>query len=136
FWHASRRPAEQGEGRGDRGSEVYLALVDLGMRPAAAGGWTLDVETTCTNRDLPQRLPFGPDQPRLRVSEGGGLVARVACLTPFPRTLRPARRRGALWRLISHLSLNHLSLVDGAEQADALREILKLYDFADSAETR
>jgi type VI secretion system protein ImpG len=45
-------------------------------------------------------------------------------------------RQGTLWRLISHLSLNHLSLVDGSEGADALREILKLYDFADSAETR
>jgi type VI secretion system protein ImpG len=32
--------------------------------------------------------------------------------------------------------LNHLSLADYEEGADALREILKLYDFADSAETR
>ena len=45
-------------------------------------------------------------------------------------------KRGALWRLISHLSLNHLSLADAEDGADALREILKLYDFADSAETR
>jgi type VI secretion system protein ImpG len=37
--------------------------------------------------------------------------------------------------LISHLSLNHLSLVDDG-QADALREVLKLYDFADSTDTR
>jgi type VI secretion system protein ImpG len=44
-------------------------------------------------------------------------------------------RHGLLWRLISHLSLNHLSLVENGD-ADALREILKLYDFADSAETR
>jgi len=57
-------------------------------------------------------------------------------LTRPTRTLRPALRRGALWRLISHLSLNHLSLANGEEGADALREILKLYDFADSAQTR
>ena len=63
-------------------------------------------------------------------------MSRIVCLTPPTRTLRPALRRGALWRLISHLSLNHLSLVDNNDQADALREILKLYDFADSAETR
>ena len=50
--------------------------------------------------------------------------------------MRPALRRGALWRLISHLSLNHLSLADYEDGADALREILKLYDFADSAQTR
>ena len=36
------------------------------------------------------------------------------------------------WRLISHLALNHLSIVGERDGADALREILKLYDFADS----
>ena len=40
-----------------------------------------------------------------------------------------------MWRLISHLSFNHLSLSDAEDGADALREILKLYDFADSEET-
>jgi type VI secretion system protein ImpG len=53
-------------------------------------------------------------------------------------TLRPAGRRGAQWRLISHLSLNPLSLVGGNGQGspEALREILLLYDFMDSAATR
>jgi type VI secretion system protein ImpG len=42
---------------------------------------------------------------------------------------------GALqWRLISQLSLNYLSLVQGGEEA--LREILKLYDFDNSPATR
>jgi type VI secretion system protein ImpG len=35
-----------------------------------------------------------------------------------------------LWRMISSLSLNHLSLTDGT--ADALREILRLHDVTDS----
>src|SRR5205823_5602817 len=104
--------------------------------PSAPADWTLDVETTCLNRDLPHRLPFGGDQPRLQLSEGGGLVSRVVCLSAPTPTLRPALKRGALWRLISHLSLNHLSIVDGDDGANALREILKLYDFTDSAETR
>jgi type VI secretion system protein ImpG len=37
-------------------------------------------------------------------------------------------RRGLQWRLASHLSLNHLSVVE--EGLEALREILKLYDFS------
>jgi type VI secretion system protein ImpG len=81
-------------------------------------------------------LPFGGGQPRLQLSEGGALVSRIECLTAPTRTLRPALKRGALWRLISHLSLNHLSLVDGEDGAHALREALKLYDFTDSEETR
>lgn len=135
FWHASRREAEGGAAVGDNGTEVYVSLVDLNFRSSIPADWILDIETTCLNRDLPERLPFGGDQPRLQMSEGHGSVARIVCLTPPTRTLRPPLGHGRLWRLISHLSLNHLSIVDDGK-AEALREILKLYDFADSAETR
>jgi len=135
FWHATRRPAAESGAKGDRGTEVYLSLVDLGFSPAAPPQWTLDVETTCLDRDRPSRLPFGEGQPVLRLSQGAPL-SRIVCLTRPTATLRPALKHGSLWRLISHLSLNHLSLADSEEGADALREILKLYDFADSAETR
>jgi type VI secretion system protein ImpG len=135
FWHASRWPSE-GINRGaDRGTEVYLSLVDLEFRPSAPADWTLDVETTCLNRDLPQGLPFGGDQPRLQLREGSGVISGIVSLTTPTRTLRPPLRQGLLWPLISHLSLNHLSLC-GDGHADAFREILKLYDFANSADTR
>jgi type VI secretion system protein ImpG len=133
YWQAMRRPSAASEGPPDHGTEVFLSLVDLALQPATAGGWTLDVETTCLSRDLPYHLPFPA---ALQLSEGSGLVTRLACLTHPTPTLRPALRRGALWRLVSHLTLGHLSLVDGGDQAEALREILKLYDFADSAQTR
>src|SRR5262249_29957625 len=112
YWHASRRPAEETAALGDKGTEVHLALVDLQLQPSTSPNWTVVVETTCLNRDLPERLPFGGDQPRLELTQGKGLVARIRCLTPPSRTLRPELRHGALWRLISHLSLNHLSLVE------------------------
>jgi type VI secretion system protein ImpG len=41
--------------------------------------------------------------------------------------LRLARGTGVLWRLISHLSINHLSL--SASGIDGLKETLRLYDF-------
>ncbi|MBY0229072.1 MAG: type VI secretion system baseplate subunit TssF [Gemmataceae bacterium] len=127
FWQASRRPAETGEAS-DRGTEVWLSLVDLSARPAFQAG-TLHVEAVCLNRDLPERLPFGGGEPRLHLTEGGGLVSRAEALLKFTPTLRPARKKGLLWRLVSHLALNHLSLMDGG---DALREVLKLYDFSGS----
>ena len=37
---------------------------------------------------------------------------------------------------MSHLSLGHLSVTGGAEGAAALKEILRLYDLRDTAETR
>jgi type VI secretion system protein ImpG len=130
YWHGQRRASHGG------GTDMYLSLVDLSFTTLAPAGWTLDVETTCLNRDLPRRLPFGGDQPRLQFSEGEALVSSITCLSAPTSTLRMAQRQGALWRLISHLSLNHLSLIGEAEGALALREILKLYDFADSEETR
>jgi type VI secretion system protein ImpG len=46
-------------------------------------------------------------------------------------TIRPPTGRNALWRLISHLSLNYLSLVEDGRES--LQQILRLYNFTDSA---
>ena len=136
FWHAVRRRAERAGGQVDHGTEVYLSLVDLDFSPQVAADWTLDVETTCLNRDLPHRLPFSDQGLPLRLTKGAP-IERVRCLSGRPtETFRPAQKHGAMWRLISHLSLNHLSLVDYEEGADALREILTLYNPNESAETQ
>lgn len=138
FWTSVRRPSGLGAPETDRGTEVFLSLVDLEFSPSAPANWTLDVETTCLSRDLPHQLPLsGGPKSDFRLLHGRAQVPMVWSMTGRPSpTLRPPQKHGAMWRLISHLSLNHLSLVDYEEGADALREILKLYDFADSAETR
>jgi type VI secretion system protein ImpG len=134
YWYAVRRPAGYGSGTVMDGTEIYLSLVDQDFQPSAHADWTLELETTCLNRDLPRQLPFGGGLPRLQSTIG--LPMEIRFLTRPTLTLRPALRQGARWRIISHLSLNHLSLVDNSDGADALREILSLYDFADSPETR
>jgi len=135
FWYAVRRPSGRILGQADHGTEVFLSLVDLGFSPQAIPNWTVDVETTCLNRDLPARLPFGGGQPVLQLADGGPF-SRITCLTPPTPTFRPPLGNRARWRLISHLNLNHLSISGEGESPHALREILKLYDFANSAETR
>jgi type VI secretion system protein ImpG len=133
FWVASRQPAVQVPGGiVDRGTEVFLSLVDLGQNPSRMAGWTLHVEATCVNRDLPERLPFGGDSLPLSISEA--LVKKVTALVKFTPTFRLGEKRGLLWRLVSHLSLNHLSLVD--DTGESLREVLKLYDFANSPQVQ
>ena len=135
FWFATRRPGVRASDAGGQGTEVFLSLVNLDFSRWAASDWTLDVATTCLDRDRARLLPSGEGQPRLRLSKGAPLSS-IACLTRPTATMRPALKHGAMWRLISHLSLNHLSLADHEDGADALREILKLYDFSDSAQTR
>ena len=138
FWAASRRPAVRRRDAVDRdpGTEMFLTLVDLGFSPSVPADWTLDIETTCTNRDLPRHLPFGGGRPYLDLPNGRGPVAEVRCVTPPTKIYQPALGRGALWRVVSHLSLNHLSLADATDGADALREILKLYDSTNTAESQ
>ena len=134
FWYATRRQSQRPE---DEGTEVYLSLVDLGFNPHVPASDIITVRVTCTNRDLPARLPFGGREGDLEV-EGAVPLSRVRCLTKPTPTLRPPMRRGAQWRLLSHLSLNHLSLVESEESSapDALQEILFLYDQEDSSATR
>ena len=134
FWHAGRRPSQRKE---DEGTEVYLTFVDLSFRPLVPEAETLTVRTTCSNRDLPGRLPFGNPEGDFHL-EGAGVFSAIRCLRKPTPSLRIPLRRGAHWRLISHLSLNYLSLVEreGAASPEALQEILKLYDFSDSSATR
>ncbi len=126
FWYAARRAAPN-----DQGSDVYLTLVDLDFNPGRPGGDTLVVRTTCTNRDLPEQLQRLGDQLTLKLEAAAPLTA-IRCLRTPTRTLRPPLRRRAYWRLLSHLSLNHLSLTDREEGLHALREILRLYDYSDT----
>lgn len=118
------------------GTQTTLMLRDAAFDPARPADSVLTVEALCCNRDLPAMLPFGGGQPRLRVAEGGSPVTQAECLSPATPTLRPGLRERSAWRLISHLALNHLSVAGGEQGAQALREILRLHDLRDSAETR
>lgn len=132
YWYASRRPADPVEGVVDAGTEIDLTFVDLAFDPAAPADRTIQVETICLNRDLPVRLEFGGGHPRMQLSKGGP-IAPIQCLTVPTPTRRPSLKAAAMWRLISHLSLNHLSLT-GVDGAAALRELLMLYEFAGTPE--
>ncbi len=126
FWYAARRPSPR---EGDHGTDVYLSLVDLGWQPTRPADDTLIVRTTCTNRDLPVHLQRAGERLALSL-EGAAPLARIHPVRVPTSPLRPALRRGAQWRLISHLSLNHLSISDPVEGRAALQELLRLYDFA------
>ncbi|MFN8179158.1 MAG: type VI secretion system baseplate subunit TssF [bacterium] len=148
FWHMVRRPSGR---EGDLGTDVYVTLVDRKFRPRSGeAGEVLNVHLLCSNRDLPAQLPLGAEGDDFRV-EGKPGIERVRCLRKPTRTVRPALGTEGRWRIVSHLSLNFLSLLDvshgpppddlsgvssGSPALDAFREILKLYDFTDSAVTR
>ena len=127
FWQASRRPST----RDDRGTEVYLRLLDLEFHPRLPAESTLVVRTTCTNRDLPGRLQHAGDRLEFQL-ESAAPLRRISCVRLPTTPSRPAQRRGLHWSLISHLNLNHLSLGDQDLGRQSLQELLRLYAAIDS----
>jgi type VI secretion system protein ImpG len=121
------------------GEEVRLSIVDPRHAPYGEDVRQLAVSAWVTNRDLPTLLPHDPaaaaeGPPRWRL-ESPGPVARVDVLRgpTRPMSRQPAGQLG--WNLVSHLALNHLSLV-GASPEDAaasLRAMLGLYAPAEDA---
>lgn len=130
FWRVERRASGR---RGDDGTDLYISFTDWNLTPTDPGVETLTLNVTCTNRDLPSRLPFGSAEGDFEM-ELSVPIERTMCIVKPTPTRRPALGAALQWRLISHLALNYLSVSQDGE--DALRELLKLYDFDDSPATR
>jgi type VI secretion system protein ImpG len=126
YWHISRRVSGW---RTDKGPDVYITFVNLTGERTTPDRETVTLRLTCSNRDLPSRLPFGNEEGDFQL-EGGGPIQRIVALVKPTDAILPPARASLLWRLASQLSLNYLSLV--SEGADAFREILKLHNFGNS----
>ena len=126
FWHSSRRKSGW---RADKAADVYISFVDLSGAKKAPEKDTVTVRLTCSNGELPSRLPFGNELGDFQLGSGGP-ITRIVALTKPTDTLQPPAQQGLLWRLVSSLSLNYLSLV--SEGADAFRELLRLHNFTAS----
>jgi type VI secretion system protein ImpG len=107
------------------GFETQITIVDIDFDPAEVETSTLNVELTCTNRDLPSLLPYGQRGGDLFL-EGRSDAYSISFLRKPTAAYHFERGYNVRWRLISLLALNHLSLSAGG--ADALRETLALYD--------
>jgi len=127
FWHARRVSTSR---KDIPGTDVYLNFVNLDFKPQRPPSETVYASVLCTNRDLAEEMSAGVP---LHV-ERGAAVSRVTCLTkPTPPAESPLGGQ-ALWRLVSNLTLSHVSLSGGPQGVDALREILSAYLFTESPE--
>ncbi|OWY37128.1 type VI secretion system ImpG/VasA family protein [Xenophilus sp. AP218F] len=131
YWHASRQPSPR---QNDKGTDVELHLADLAFNPVRPAAEVLSLDLLCSNRDLPEQIPFGGSQATQRTDftlPGHAVVKRVRLLRKPSAAQRSPLGRAVQWRLISHLSLNYMSIVDSG--VAALQEMLTLYNLADSA---
>ncbi|WP_187514334.1 type VI secretion system baseplate subunit TssF, partial [Pantoea agglomerans] len=105
-------------------------IVDIDFEPTSPQTDTLSLDLTCTNRDLPAMLAFGLEGGDL-FQEGGAQTSGISLLRRPTQSVRFERGRAAHWRLVSHLALNHVSLV--AHGLAPLKEMLTLYDLRRTA---
>ncbi|WP_095093020.1 type VI secretion system baseplate subunit TssF [Pseudomonas sp. Irchel 3A5] len=83
----------------------------------------LSIELICTNQNLPVRLKTGEICVARDLTPGNASFRNItSCTAHYP----PPISENFLWKLISNMSLNYLSL----ENVDALKVILETYDFA------
>lgn len=120
FWHARRGPPKL---EGMQGTDLEVTFTDLAFRSTTPATQIVYAHTLCTNRRLPESLQDGT----LLEIEVAAPVHQIYCLRKPTSPVDPVMGGASLWRLISHLSLNFLSLTEGKDSLQALREILRLY---------
>lgn len=130
YWYSQR---SESTAERSPGYETEIGIVDIDFDPASPQTDTLSIDVQATNRDLPAELSVGHAGGDL-FPEGGAIAREVRLLRIPTRPQRFARGNGTLWRLVSHLSLNHLSLAGAG--VGALQELLRLYDLPRSAVNR
>jgi type VI secretion system protein ImpG len=131
----SSKQKRQGPRSSYIGSEVFISLVDANEAPYSQDLKQLAIKAMCSNRDLPLQMPVGIGNTDFSMPKGAPVLS-VRCVAG-PTKPRPSNATAnTAWHLISHLSLNYLTLIDTNQQegAAALRNLLKLYaDYSDAS---
>jgi type VI secretion system protein ImpG len=121
---------------GYSGSELYLSMVDADAAPYRSDLRQIGLRGLCTNRHLAIQMAKGVGRTDFTM-EVNAPVASIRLLAG-PTLPRPSQAEGRFsWRLVSHLALNYLSILDSKSQegAGALRDILRLYTDANDTQT-
>ncbi len=133
FWSVRRESSQWQNGRVSQGVDTYLSLVDRDFQITAPDAdWTISGQALCTNRDLPDHLPFGPGQPVMRFIDGGSGIA-LRCVTAPTPSRKPKLGNATRWQLANAISLQQLT---GDTGLDVLRQTLHLHDFKQGADSR
>jgi type VI secretion system protein ImpG len=106
----------------DDGNDVFLTPLPADASGAVPEIEVVSLELTCTNRQLPTKLKIGDINVPTSQSP---TFARFKNIARPTSAIPPPLGSDLHWRLLSHLALNYLSLID----LDTLKVLLGLYNF-------
>jgi len=121
YYQLHLAPAAAGD-RDRESTETHISFVVGGKSGATPPEETISIELECTNGRLPDSLNANDI---CEPTDRSPLGVRFRNLSKPTVTVNPPLGRGLHWRLISHMSLNYVSLTDAAH----LKELLRVYDF-------
>ena len=106
----------------DGAPETYISFTQHPVISQMLKSETITIELTCTNRNLPQKLGVGD----ICIPDDNSLIdIPFRNITPVTPPLNPPLEGDILWRLLSNMSLNYISLTS----ISALKSIISAYDF-------
>lgn len=104
------------------GTETYISFVVGGEVGKIPEEETVSIDLTCTNRDLPAEIRANEITEPTDSSPPG---VRFRNIIKPTATIPPPLGKQLHWRLISHMSLNYVSLTD----TQHFKELLRVYEF-------
>lgn len=122
LWH-SRRLNDATVG--GRESDVAISFADSRARLVRPDLDAVMVDLVCYNGTLPSRLPFGGERGDFEMAGSGPVDRIVTVVKPTAPVVSPLGRE-QMWRLISQLAVNYVSLVD--DGPGALQALLRLHN--------
>lgn len=128
LWMARRVPAAA---PGMGGTEIQLSFAELDHHPSLPHAPLVSARTLCTNRELAATIRPDPPGGATFLAAPAAGVLPVRCLYQPSRQQSPPLDGGQLWRLVSLLHLNQLTLEQLSAEPEAgslatLRQLLEL----------
>ncbi len=128
YWRERRRAGTRGA---DDQPLTEICFVDVSDRTFYPDEDVATLRLTCFNGDIPSRLPIGAGKGEDFRLDGGGPLSQIEALRRPTPAVMPELGRARIWRLISQLSLNYGSLLEGG--AVSLRQLLQLQNLSAGA---
>ena len=132
FWHAANHVKQDHA----EDKEVAISLHNLPADILSSNRHLLLLDCLVTNGNLPHELwKLGKLQTLSLFNANPGIQHATVCLGIKPAIV-DHDKQSTHWKLISHLNLNYLNMKSAIDATSILKEILSLYDFKKSPETR